>query len=53
MLGEVLVAAVQADLCLPGALVGVGSALPGPGWVVVGPGGLDQQPAGVVVAGLW
>ena len=49
--GEMLVAAVQADLCLPGALVSLGTAVAQPGRVSVGPGRFDQEPAGVVVAG--
>jgi hypothetical protein len=50
--GEVAVAVVQADLGLPGALVGL-RAGGGASWdVAVVPGGLDQQPACVAVAGL-
>ena len=46
------VAAVQPDLRLPGALVGLGSAFADAGWVVLGPCRLDEQPPGVVIAGL-
>src|SRR6185437_3934757 len=50
--GEVVVAAVQADLSMPGAWVGGRVTAGSAGWVLVGPGGLDQQSAGVMVAGL-
>ena len=49
--GEMLVAVVQADLCLPSSLVALGAAVAQPGRVAVGPGGFDQEPAGVPVAG--
>ena len=51
MLGEVAVAVMQAHLCLPGAGGGLGSFDRSSGCVAVVPGGLDQQPAGVAVAG--
>ena len=53
-LGQVVVAVVQADLGVPGARR-TGSRAAGSGRrgaVAVVPGGLDQQPAGVAVAGL-
>ena len=51
--GEVAVAMMQPNLGLPGARVTLRSARLRPaGRVLVGPGGLDQQPAGVAVAGL-
>ena len=60
VVGEVAVAVVQADLGLPGArgTAGGTSSASAPvrrgsaWWVLVVPGGLDQQPAGVAVAGL-
>jgi len=52
VIGEVAVAVVQAHLGLPGAVVGLG-AFGGDAWAVaVVPGGLDEESAGVVVAGL-
>ena len=50
MVAEMAVAMVQADLCLPGACVGLGAAVTESGGVAVGPGGLDQQPPRVSVA---
>src|SRR5579863_8747767 len=50
--GEMVVAAVQPGLRLPGASIGLRTAVGSAGPVPVGPGGLDQQPAGVMVAGL-
>ena len=43
---------MQPDLGVPGALVGLRPGVGAPGAVAVVPGGLDQQPAGVAVAGL-
>jgi hypothetical protein len=58
--GEVAVAVMQADLRVPGSrgdhrrdMAGERGQPPGaPRWMLVVPGGLDQQPAGVAVAGL-
>ena len=53
VVGEVAVAVVQADLGLPGAIGRAAGPVVGRrGAVAVVPGGLDQQPAGVAVAGL-
>ena len=49
--GEVAVAVKEADLRLPGAVGWLRAAAGAAGRVAVVPGGLDQQPAGVVVAG--
>ena len=51
VLGEVAVAVVQADLGLPGALIGLHAAGGAAGCVAVVPGGFDEQAAGVAVAG--
>src|SRR5450432_367583 len=50
VLGEVAVSVMQPDLGLPGALVGLRAGGRSAGCVAVVPGGLDQQPAGVLVA---
>src|SRR5487761_2069622 len=52
VVGQMSVAAVQPNLGFPGARVGLGSAVGSAGLVSVRPRGLDQQPAGVLVAGL-
>ena len=60
VLGECSVAVVQAELGLPGARPDLRRNVRGSAWrprgltrpVLVVPGGLDQQPAGVAVAGL-
>src|SRR3954447_6787274 len=50
--GQVLVAAVQADLGLPGAIARRRAGARAPRSVAVVPGRFDEQPAGVAVAGL-
>ncbi len=52
MLGEVAVAVMQTDLGLPCALIGLGARCGSAGCVAAVPGRLDEQAAGVAVAGL-